>query len=124
MPHDDHQGWRAVLRRKRVAPLPAGARARLAEPADEDALARLAHRDESRPPRGLVLVAEAGPELLAAVSLDDGHAVADPQRPTGELLLLLLDHARRVRRTLRGRQDEVVRVWPRALGPEPGLPPG
>ena len=111
-----------MLRRKAADPLPAGATARLAQPADEDALARLARRDAARPPRGLVLVAEAGPELLAAVSLDDGHAVADPRRPTAELLFLLLDHARRLRRAYRGRQEGLVRVWPRALGADSELP--
>ena len=41
---------------------------RPARPADADALAALAKLDSSHPPRGAILVAEAGGELWAAVS--------------------------------------------------------
>ena len=44
---------------------------RHARPADADALAVLAKLDSSHPPQGAVLVAAAGGELWAAVSLDD-----------------------------------------------------
>jgi len=88
---------------------------RLAVEADEDALTDLAALDASRPPRGLVLVAEVDGALWAATSLDDGHVVADPTRPSAELAWLLLERARRLKRAERGRLGELHRVWPRAL---------
>ncbi len=54
---------------------------RYAVPADALALTELAQLDSSRAPRGDVIVADAGGELWAAVSLDDGHAVANPVPP-------------------------------------------
>src|SRR5690349_17831417 len=42
------------------------------------------------------LVAEVGSRIWAAHSLDDGHAIADPFRPTGELSFLLAERARQV----------------------------
>jgi hypothetical protein len=110
----------SLLRRKELPAAPASPSAltiRLAVPADEDALAGLAALDSSRPPRGLVLVAEVGGALWAALSLDDGHAVADPMRPSGELAWLLLERGRRLRRTERGRLADLGRVWPAAIEP-------
>jgi hypothetical protein len=97
-----------------VQQLPADPRAltlRHAVPADADGLNRLAELDSSRAPRGVVLVAEVGGELWAAVSLDDMHAVADPFRPTGELVALLTERARQLRRSERGRR-RLPLVWP------------
>jgi hypothetical protein len=87
---------------------------RYAGPEDAEALSRLADLDSRRPPRGVVLVAEAGGELWAAVSLDDGHAVGDPFRPTSELLLHMLRRANELRKAQRGRMDALPRVWPAA----------
>ena len=70
---------------------------RYAVAADAEALDRLAQLDSDRAPRGVVLVAEVPGELWAALSLDDGHAVADPFRPTGELVALLVERARGLR---------------------------
>jgi hypothetical protein len=100
-----------------VQQLPADPRAltlRHAVPADADALDRLAQLDSSRAPRGIVLVAEVGEELWAAVSLDDMHAVSDPFRPTGELVALLVARARQLRRAEQGRLNGLPRVWPGA----------
>ena len=69
---------------------------RYARPDDALALLELADLDSSRPPEGVVIVAEVGGELWAAHSLDDGHAVADPFRPSGELSFLLAERARQV----------------------------
>ncbi len=88
---------------------------RYARPDDALALLDLADLDSSRPPHGIVLVAEVGGELWAALSLDDGHAVADPTRPSGELAWLLLERGRRLRRAERGRMADLGRVWPRAI---------
>jgi len=100
-----------------VQQLPADTRAltlRHAVPADAAELDRIAQLDSSRAPRGIVLVAEVGGELWAAISLDDMHAVADPFRPTGELVALLVARARQLRRTEQDRVQGLPRVWPGA----------
>jgi hypothetical protein len=96
-----------------VQDVPSGASSltlRMAVPADAEALDRLAQLDSRRAPRGAVIVAEVGGELWAAVSIDDGHAVADPFRPTGELMALLVERSRQLRRVRR--TADVPRVWP------------
>jgi hypothetical protein len=85
---------------------------RYATPDDADALARLAQLDSSRPPRGVVLLAEVGDELWAAISLDDGHLIADPFRLSGEVAFDLAQRARRVKRAERGRMGRLPRVFP------------
>jgi hypothetical protein len=67
---------------------------RPADLADLAALDRLARLDSASPPTGDVLVAEIGGELWAAVEIDTGAAIADPFRPSGELVDLLRLHAR------------------------------
>jgi hypothetical protein len=62
---------------------------RRATAADEFALRRLAVIDSASPPTGDVLLAEMGSELWAALSVDTGAAIADPFRPSGELVDLL-----------------------------------
>ena len=74
---------------------------RYARPDDALALMDLADLDSSRAPHGIVLVAEVGGRLWAAHSLDDGHAVADPFRPTGELAFLLAERGRQLSRAAR-----------------------
>ena len=85
---------------------------RYAHAGDAAALDRLAQLDSSHPPRGVVLVAEVGGDVWAAISLDDGHAVADPFRPTGELVALLVERARQLRGSQRGRRHLLPHVWP------------
>ena len=92
---------------------------RLAVPADADDLDRLAQLDSRRAPRGVVIVAEVSGELWAAISIDDGHAVADPFRPTGELVALLVERSRQLRRARR--TADVPRVWPRSGYDRPAL---
>jgi hypothetical protein len=67
---------------------------RPADLADLAGLDRLAALDSASPPTGDVLVAEVGGELWAAVELATGAAIADPFRPSGELVDLLRLHAR------------------------------
>jgi hypothetical protein len=62
---------------------------------DTFALRRLAAIDSASPPTGDVLLAEMGNELWAAVSIDSGAAVADPFRPSGDLVELLRFRAER-----------------------------
>ena len=69
---------------------------RYARPDDALALLELAQLDSSHAPEGIVIVAEVGGRIWAAQSLDDGHAIADPFRPSGELSFLLAERARQV----------------------------
>ena len=55
---------------------------RRADARDADSIARLAALDSTRPPSGIVLLAEHRGELWAAISTDDGHVAADPFRPS------------------------------------------
>ena len=70
---------------------------RRATPADAGAVITLAHLDSARVPSGDVLLADVGDETWAAVSLEDFHVVADPFRPTGDLVFTLLERARQLR---------------------------
>jgi hypothetical protein len=62
---------------------------RRATAADAFALRRLAAIDSASPPTGDVLLAEMDSELWAAVSVETGAAIADPFRPSGDLVDLL-----------------------------------
>jgi len=62
---------------------------RSARRADASTLARLAALDSKRPPTGDVLIAEVGGEPWAAVAIGDGHSVADPFRPSADMVPLL-----------------------------------
>ena len=66
---------------------------RRADLADLAALDRLAALDSASPPTGEALVAEVGGELWAALEISTGTAIADPFRPSGELVELLKQHA-------------------------------
>lgn len=70
---------------------------------DDDAqLFRLARLDSrGRPPAGRLIVAEDGGEIVAALSLDDGDAIADPFRPTAAVVALLRLRANQTRRPRR-----------------------
>jgi hypothetical protein len=85
---------------------------RYATPDDAADLERLAELDSSRPPRGVVLLADVDDEPWAAVSLDDDHLIADPFRPSGELAFLLAQRARAIRRAEQGHLGRLPRVWP------------
>ena len=67
---------------------------RPARPVDADALAVLASLDSARPLTGEVLLAVAGGEVAAAMSLDTGAVVADPFVPSAHLVDLLRTAAR------------------------------
>jgi hypothetical protein len=62
---------------------------RIAVAADELALRRLAQLDSRRPLQGAVLLAEQDGSPIAAVSLDDGGAIADPFVATADALELV-----------------------------------
>ena len=56
---------------------------------DWAAIARLAALDERAAPRGDALLALLDGEVVAALPLEGGEAVADPFHPTADLLALL-----------------------------------
>jgi hypothetical protein len=87
----------SITAKKSVRNASASVTIRMATPEDARALARLAALDSAPAPSGPALVAEIGDELWAAVALDDGTAIADPFRPSGELLFLLVERARQLR---------------------------
>ena len=82
---------------------------RPATSADSHDLERLAALDSARPLDGDVLLAFAGGEVRAALSLASGRAVADPFWPSGELVELLRAAAgERPRRLVRRRASRVA----------------
>jgi hypothetical protein len=87
---------------------------RRATAADAFSLRRLAAIDSSSPPTGDVLLAEMGDELWAAVSIDTGAAVADPFRPSSDLVDLLRFRARRLNGNDDAHRHGLARLLPRA----------
>jgi hypothetical protein len=81
---------------------------RPATSADSRELERLAALDSARPLTGEVLIAAAGGEVRAALSLETGRAIADPFWPSGELVRLLRTAAGE--RPRRGVRRRVARV--------------
>ena len=75
-----------------AAPDRAAVTIRLAWAHDGRQLRRVAELDSSPLPRRELLIAELDGEILAAVSMADARAIADPFRPTADLVELL--HAR------------------------------
>ena len=73
---------------------------RLAVSDDELALRRLAQLDSARPLAGQKLLAEHGGSLVAAVSMADGAAIADPFRTTADTVELLRVRAAQLERTM------------------------
>jgi hypothetical protein len=84
---------------------------RFATPFDAPAVATLAELDSSRTPRGDVLVAYVGDELWAALSVEDGHVVADPLRPSAEAVEVLQERRRQLRRARRPRARRPRLAW-------------
>jgi hypothetical protein len=87
---------------------------RRAAGADESAVRRLSALDSAFPPTGDVLLGEVDGELWAALSIDTGHAVADPFRPSGDLVDLLQFRADRLAGEARGRGRARLHLLPHA----------
>jgi hypothetical protein len=93
---------------------------RMAVPADAEALRRLAQLDSAPPPAPVpMLVAEVGGELRAALPLDGGRAIADPFRPTAELVAILMERARQLAPP---RARRAGRRWRTLRAPHPASP--
>jgi hypothetical protein len=84
---------------------------RLAEERDAPALARLAALEMTRRPAAPVLVADIDGRLLAAISLVDCAVVADPYRPTAELVELLRARVRQLGAGCTPPRRGGVRAW-------------
>ena len=72
-----------------VHDLPTPLTLRVARPDDAPAVRRLAQLDSSRPPTGRVLLAVVGSEPVAALGVETGAVVADPFRPTADVVAVL-----------------------------------
>ena len=90
-----------LAQRKQIPAQPAPLRIRQARHDDAAAVLRLAALDSSHVPAGDLLLAEVGEELWAAFSLEDGHAIADPLRPSADAVLLLGARARQLHKAER-----------------------
>lgn len=86
---------------------------RAARGSDGPALEALAALDSAAVPAGTVLVAEADGVVVAAYSATTGARIADPFRPTRDVIELLELRARR-ERAHGGRRRLGLRVAPRA----------
>jgi hypothetical protein len=69
---------------------------RSALPGDRHALELLAELDCQRLPDGPLLLAEVAGSAWAAVSLDGSVAIANPFKPTGDIVELLRERARQL----------------------------
>ena len=69
---------------------------RQATSADAFALRRLAALDDARALRGEVLLAEQAGDIRAALSLENGRAIANPFAPTAELVEILRTRGKHV----------------------------
>jgi hypothetical protein len=81
---------------------------RLSNPEDRVAILRLAALDGRRPPAGQSILGIVDGELQAAVSLGGGEVIADPFRPTTELVELLLLRESALRHTGPGRRRTLL----------------
>jgi hypothetical protein len=91
---------------------PADVTIRPAFPDDARALVRLAALDSSPPIVGDALLADVAGELWAAVSLADGRTIADPFRPSAELVGLLEFRAAQLANGARMQQRPLHRFAP------------
>jgi hypothetical protein len=96
---------------------------RPAGPEHGEALRILAQRDSAPVPPGQLLLALAGKEPKAAISLTTGAVIADPFQPTEALVGLLQERARQLR-TSSGFRARLAarrarRLPRRALSPQP-----
>jgi hypothetical protein len=85
---------------------------RAARGSDGTALFRLAALDSADVPAGELLVAESDGDLVAAIDVESGVAIADPFRPTSDVVALLELRARRLGGSGRRGLAERLRLRP------------
>jgi hypothetical protein len=83
---------------------------RPAIPADADGLEHLSELDGRRLPKGQALIGEIEGQLVAAVPLGEGTAIANPFVATGELVDLLRLRARQISPPLSARERALARL--------------
>lgn len=83
---------------------------RSAVASDDAEVTRLAELDGGRPPAQGALVAELHGRLVAAIGVDGGRAVADPFKPTGDVVRLLELRASQLRQAANGSTDGQLRA--------------
>src|SRR3954468_18262448 len=97
---DRHAAARSARAARRVRPAPVARGLRLvlrrSTAEDEPPPPRLARLDSAPRPRGDMLVAEVEDQIVAAVPLAGGSAIADPFRPTADVVELLRVRAERL----------------------------
>jgi hypothetical protein len=71
---------------------------RVARPEDDAAIRRVAALDSKEVPEGAKLVAEADAEIIAALPIGGGEAVADPFRWTADVVALMKMRAAQLER--------------------------
>ena len=93
---------RAETRSRRFAARQAAAADRIVlrrtRAADHAAVRRIAQLDSARVPSSPSVLAEVDGEIVAAAPINGGAAVADPFRPTADVIVLLERRARQLRR--------------------------
>lgn len=88
---------------------------RYAFPEDTAAVAALAAVDSQSVPEGVLLIAEVGGELWAAISVSTGTSIADPFRPTADVRTLLQARAKQLRARDRVESLFEPAAWLRAV---------
>jgi hypothetical protein len=78
---------------------------RWATPDDAPKLAILAEVDEAAIPQAPVLLAFVGDEMWVAVSVSTGATISDPFRPSADVADLVVERARQLTVTERGRPE-------------------
>lgn len=91
---------------------------------DTERLARLAERDSAGVPAAPVLGATLDGELVAALSLSGGEALADPFVRTEDVTALLVDRAAQLNGKRSGLRGRLGRGRRYARGALPASPPG
>ena len=93
---------------------------RMARGNEQAAIAVIAELDCAKVPHGPLLLAESGSEIVAAISLRDGAVVANPFRPTADIVELLRARERQLRSVSRRRglraRVAIARLRAPALG--------
>jgi hypothetical protein len=84
---------------------------RAARGSDGPALVRLAALDSAALPQGELLVAESDGAIVAARAIGTGETIADPFRPTADLVALLTLRSRLVERPDRARHAHGRASW-------------
>lgn len=90
------EAGRSAPTRSRKHDRTAGVRVRRFTERDIDGIRRLSALDDKPVPTGGVLVAELAGELVAALPLDGGEALADPFKPTADIVAMLQLRARQL----------------------------